>query len=100
MEKPTLDYLREHRNALLAIFRKYHSSNVRVFGSVARGEATTESDIDFLCEPDYDADLGFYPGNLQQELQEYLGCKVDVVTPSVLTNKYLGARIQQEMQLL
>ncbi len=97
MEGITLSQLKQDREQLLAIFRKYHSSKVYVFGSVARGEATAESDVDFLCEPDYEAELGIYPVNLQFALEAHLGRSVDVVTPSILRNRFLGPQIRSEM---
>ena len=100
MEGITLQHLQQHRDQLLEIFHKYHSSNVHVFGSVARGEATADSDVDFLCEPDYSKELDIYPVNLQFALEEYLGCSVDVVTPSILRNRFLGPQIRSEMVAL
>jgi uncharacterized protein len=45
---PTLDDLRIRRDAILKLAERHGAYNVRVFGSVARGEATSESDVDFL----------------------------------------------------
>ncbi len=47
---PTLDDLRAHRDEILRLAAKYGAYNVRVFGNVARGEATPESDVDLLVE--------------------------------------------------
>ncbi|MBD2043750.1 nucleotidyltransferase domain-containing protein [Microcoleus sp. FACHB-672] len=44
------DLLQDRRSQILAIAEKHGAYNVRVFGSVARGEATQESDIDFLVD--------------------------------------------------
>jgi predicted nucleotidyltransferase len=73
------DLLRERREGILQIAAKHGARNVRVFGSLARGEADERSDIDLLVE--------FEPGRsmldhaaLVIELGELLGCKVDVVT--------------------
>jgi uncharacterized protein len=46
------DFLKDQRSQILTIAQKHGACNVRVFGSVARGEATIDSDIDFLI--DYD----------------------------------------------
>jgi uncharacterized protein len=47
---PTLETLRKQRDFILALAAKYDVSNVRVFGSVARAEATSHSDIDLLVD--------------------------------------------------
>lgn len=71
--------LQEKRDEILAIAAKHGALNVRVFGSVVRGEATPESDVDFLI------DLGekrspWFPTGLIRDLESLLGRKVDVVT--------------------
>jgi len=47
---PSLELLREKRSEILSICAKHGAKNVRVFGSVARGEADEQSDIDFLVD--------------------------------------------------
>lgn len=71
--------LKEKREEILRIAAKYGARNVRVFGSVARGEADEASDIDFLVEMEPGRSL-FDLGGLQSDLEGFLGCKVDVVT--------------------
>lgn len=66
------------REEILRLARKYGASNVRVFGSVARGEATDRSDIDFLVDFPPDYSLWDRIG-LMQDLEELLGRRVDVV---------------------
>ncbi|MCS6938434.1 MAG: nucleotidyltransferase domain-containing protein, partial [Roseiflexus sp.] len=76
---PTLaELVREKRAEILAIAAKHGARNVRVFGSVARGDADAQSDVDFLVEFDLDRSL-FDHAALLLELQELLGCPVDVV---------------------
>lgn len=75
----TEDTLREKRQQILALAEKYGARNVRVFGSVARGEALPDSDIDFLVELEPGRSL-FDLGGLLYELQALLGVDVDVVT--------------------
>jgi predicted nucleotidyltransferase len=53
---------------------------VRLFGSVARGEETEDSDIDFLIDYDPTKTTPWFPGGLLMDLQDLLGCKVDVLT--------------------
>ncbi|MFN8448006.1 MAG: nucleotidyltransferase family protein [Anaerolineae bacterium] len=66
------------RDEILRLARKYGATNVRVFGSVARGEATEHSDIDFLVDFPPDYSLWDRIG-LTQDLEELLGRSVDVV---------------------
>jgi uncharacterized protein len=69
----------EHRDALLAISRVHHAKNVRVFGSVVRGDESPTSDVDFLVEFDDDA----HPLDILAlgcDLEEELGVRVDVCT--------------------
>lgn len=75
---PTLESLRDRRDELLAIFDKHGAYDVQVFGSVARGEATAESDIDFLIQYDRDRTTPWFPGGLIVDLEECLDCKIDI----------------------
>ncbi|WP_284057160.1 nucleotidyltransferase family protein [Thermalbibacter longus] len=73
------ELLKEKREEILRLAAKYGARKVRVFGSVARGEADEESDIDLLVEFEPGRSLLDHAG-LWLELQELLGCKVDVVS--------------------
>lgn len=75
----TLDMVRERRDEILSTARRRRASRVRVFGSVARGEARLDSDIDFLVDFEPDASLLDQVG-LIQDLQELLGVGVDVIS--------------------
>jgi uncharacterized protein len=82
----TIEFLKDRREVILRIAGKHGALNVRIFGSVARGEADETSDIDFLV------DMGpnrspFFPGGLIVELEEYLGRKVDVITENGLRER-------------
>ena len=48
----TLDEVRAHRNAITQLGERFGVRNIRVFGSVARGEATSGSDLDLLVDVD------------------------------------------------
>ena len=71
--------LQGKRNEILRLATKYGARNVRVFGSLARGEADEASDLDLLVELDPGRSL-LDLGGLQFELEALLGCRVDVVT--------------------
>lgn len=79
----TIHDLRANREAILAIARRYGARNLRVFGSVLRGEADAASDVDFLVELEPGRSL-FDLGGLLIDLEEHLHCKVDVMTPAML----------------
>jgi uncharacterized protein len=75
----TLDYLRtQKRDEILTLARKYGIRNVRIFGSVARGDDTPESDVDFLISLDPNRRL-FESFSFQIELEQLLQRKVDVI---------------------
>lgn len=67
------------REEIKKLAANYGAHNVRLFGSVARREARSDSDIDLLVDLGPDRSL-FDLGGLLMELQDLLGCKVDVVT--------------------
>jgi len=85
------DRLKEKREEILRIAAKYGAHNVRVFGSVARGEADQRSDIDLLVEFEPSRSLLDHAG-LWLELQEALGCHVDVVS-----DRGIKARIRERV---
>ena len=78
--------LHEHRDQILEIAARHHARNVRVFGSVGRGEATGASDIDFLVDFDKDSSL-FDLLHLTDELKALLGRDVDVVSTGGLKRR-------------
>ena len=79
----TLQNLVAKRQEILGLAARYRTSNVRVFGSVARGEAAANSDVDFLVRPEDGCSL-FDLGGLVEDLRELIGCNVDVVPESDL----------------
>ena len=73
------ELLKEKRETIICICAKHGAHNVRVFGSVARGEADEQSDIDLLVEFDPGRSLLDHAA-LWLELQDLLGCKLDVLS--------------------
>jgi len=86
--------LHDHRPEILRIAAKRGARNVRIFGSVARGDADINSDIDFLVDLEPGRSL-FDLGGLLMDLQELLGRPVDVVTEEGLRER-IRARVLQE----
>ncbi len=77
----TLEDLRARRAEILRIAAEHDAFNVRVFGSVARGEARPGSDVDFLVDIETERRGFEFFGlleDLRRALEELLGCPVDV----------------------
>jgi predicted nucleotidyltransferase len=83
------ELLKEKREDILRIAAKYGAHHVRIFGSVARGDADELSDIDFLVELEPGRSL-LDLGGLQVELETLFGCNVDVVTEKGLKTRVRG----------
>jgi predicted nucleotidyltransferase len=86
--------LQEKRAEVLRIAARYGAQNIRVFGSVARGDAQPESDIDLLVTFEEGRSL-FDLIALSQELETVLNHKVDVVSEEAL-HWYIRDRVLQE----
>lgn len=86
--------LQAQREAILELAERRGVRSLRVFGSVARGEARPDSDVDFLIELEPGRTL-LDLGALQMDLQDLLGRKVDVVEPDAL-HCYIRDRVLQE----
>ena len=90
----TTSLLKSRRDRILQLAAQHGASNVRVFGSVARGEARPESDIDFLVEMDSGRSL-LDLIELSQNLETLLQRKVDILTDGGLS-PYLEQHIHAE----
>ncbi len=75
--------LEKNRVAIFKLAAKHGATNLQVFGSVARGEANEQSDLDLLVEalPQHSR---FFPCSFTLDLEDLLGCKVDVVERETL----------------
>ncbi|WP_198157814.1 XRE family transcriptional regulator [Mycobacterium celatum] len=71
--------LAKHRHEIIALARRHKASHVRVFGSAARGEDVSGSDIDLVVRFSPDADV-FDLADLTAALEELTGLHVDVVS--------------------
>ena len=86
--------LQSNRSAVREIALRYRVSNVRVFGSVIRGEDTDQSDLDLLVDPTPETTL-MDIARIQNRLQKLLGVTVDVLTPKALPESF-RARVLSE----
>lgn len=92
------ELLGSKREEILGLAEKHGAHNVRVFGSVVRGEAAQGSDIDFLIDLEAGRSLLEHAA-LLLELEDLLGCKVDVVTERGLRPR-VRERVLSEAQPL
>lgn len=74
----TKELLKSNREEILSIMKRHGVTSVRIFGSVARGEESDNSDVDFLVEVGENTS-SWFPAGLILDLEELLGCKVDIV---------------------
>jgi uncharacterized protein len=90
----TIETLRNNKDKIQQILAQHHAENIRVFGSVARGDSTEESDIDFLVNFLPNASL-FDQVEIIDELALLLDCSVDVVSERAL-NQYIRPQVLKE----
>ena len=91
--------IQENREKILEITANHGAFNVRLFGSVARGEDTADSDIDFLIDYDLEKISSWFPVGLVYDLEDLLGRKVDVVSTKSL-HEFIKDRILAEAIIL
>ena len=89
-----LDKIHARRDEIHAIARKHKAEKLWVFGSVARKEENSGSDVDFLVQFSPHSDFGA-PLDLSEAFNDLLGCKVDIVSSQGLS-PYIGKRIRRE----
>lgn len=93
-----LQTLQAQRQAIFQIAQTYGASNLRVFGSVARGENDAASDLDLLVDLEPGRSL-LDLGGLSMDLTDLLGCPVDVVTEKGLKVRIRDRVLQEAIQL-
>lgn len=89
------ELLTDKRESILKIAAQHGAYSVRVFGSVARGEATETSDIDFWVDYDLEKITPWFPVGLIHDLEDLLKRKVDVV-PANSVHPFIRDRIFKE----
>lgn len=95
---PLADFVVKNRKEILALARKHGVRKVRVFGSAARGEPGSQSDLDLLVEAG-ETTTPWFPGGLIADLEELLGRKVDVAEPDTI-HWVIREKVLQEAVLL
>ncbi|MCK6555287.1 nucleotidyltransferase family protein [Candidatus Binatia bacterium] len=83
----TLEDLRARREAILEIAQRYGARDVRVFGSVARGDVGESSDVDLIVRFDSGRSL-FDHGGLIMDLRDLLGVEVDVISEGGMRDRF------------
>jgi predicted nucleotidyltransferase len=84
----------KRREQIIAVAQRYGASNLRIFGSVARGETTEQSDVDFLVRFEPGRSL-LDQGGLLMDLRQLLGVNVDVVSEGALSGRF-GEIVRRE----
>ena len=92
------ELLQQKRRQILEIAEGHGARNVRLFGSVARGEATESSDLDLLIEMEPERSLLDIVA-IKQDLEELLGCKVDVVTEASISPYLIDKVLHEAVRL-
>ena len=93
-----LEQLRQKRTDILAIADKYGATNLRIFGSVARGDDRPDSDIDILIDQEKRWSLFEHVG-MMQDLEDLLECKVDVAVAKGLRKRFYDRIIPEAITL-
>lgn len=94
----TLAELRQYREQIEAIASEHGVVAIRVFGSVARGDAGEKSDVDLLVELEQGRGL-FDLGAFLTEVQNLVGESVDVVTPNGLRSRIRDRVVRESVAL-
>ncbi len=84
---------------IVPILLRYNVRTASLFGSMARGEAGPDSDVDLLVEYSRGTTL-FDIAELKMELEEALGCKVDLTSPQTLKPRIREQALREQVQLL
>lgn len=94
----TRQSIQQKRAAILEIARHYGASDVRIFGSVARGDATDASDLDLIVRFEPGRSLLDH-GGLVMDLRELLGIKVDVIDEDAMRPQFRANVMKEAIPL-
>ncbi len=83
----TMENIQQRRDEIIAVAKRHGASDVRIFGSIARGDANETSDIDLLVRFEAGRSL-FDHGGLIDDLESLLGTKVDVVSEGGMRDRF------------
>jgi len=90
--------VRQCRDEVLRVAARHGAGNVRLFGSVARGEDTAESDVDLLIDVTGET-TPWFPGSLVVDLEQLLGRRVQVVIRRSLSPLIRDSVLQEAVPL-
>jgi hypothetical protein len=94
----TREDLLRGRDEIIAVAKRHGASDIRLFGSVARGDATAASDVDFIVRFELDRSL-FDHGALIDDLEDLLGVKVDVVSEGGMRDRFRDEAVKDMVPL-
>ncbi len=86
-----MNILQQYKNEIQAACKQYHVANLFVFGSAARNEMNTNSDVDFLVSFKNDLETNYFDNyfDFQYKLEEILRRNIDLISENTLKNPYL-----------
>jgi len=90
--------IEKHRDDILKLAQRYGARDVRIFGSVARGDDIEQSDVDVLVNMEPGRSL-FDMGGLLMDLETLLGCKVDLATEKGLKPRIKDRVLHEAVRL-
>lgn len=93
---PNVYTIKELKNIIKPIFNKYGIKDINLFGSYARGDASSHSDVDIYCEQGNIKTL-IDQGILEDELEEALNKKVDIIFNTTEIDTYFKNQIMEDM---
>ncbi len=97
-----MNCVEEHQPAIEALCRQYAVRALYVFGSVVRGEATLDSDIDFIVQFDRDGYEGAFEQlmSFQEGMEQLLNRRVDILVQRQFRNVHFNQEVEETRQLV